>query len=208
MGPAFWAEPVNAVTNLAFIVSAILVLLAWHRTTQRSPSGLFLGLLIGIIGIGSFLFHTFATVWAAAADSLPILVFILTYLYLAVRHYIGLTMWASLIATAAYIPVSFLLVPLLSPIVGSSSGYVPALLAIFIVGILMLGRNRPLASGLIVTGIVFFFSIAFRMADEAFCAALPLGTHFMWHLLNAVVLYRLALIYLRHVEQGRTQPAS
>ncbi|NJN40478.1 MAG: hypothetical protein HC807_06085 [Gammaproteobacteria bacterium] len=35
-------------------------------------------------------------------------------------------------------------------------------------------------------------SLTFRTLDRDLCAAIPLGTHFLWHLLNAVVLYRLA----------------
>jgi hypothetical protein len=43
-------------------------------------------------------------------------------------------------------------------------------------------------------------SLIFRSIDMAVCPELPLGTHFLWHLLNAVVLYlllRAALIERR-----------
>jgi hypothetical protein len=32
-------------------------------------------------------------------------------------------------------------------------------------------------------------SLLLRTADNAVCAQFPLGTHFGWHLLNAVVIY-------------------
>ena len=38
---------------------------------------------------------------------------------------------------------------------------------------------------------VFTLSVAFRTVDIAVCAAFPLGTHFLWHSLNGVVLYLL-----------------
>jgi len=38
---------------------------------------------------------------------------------------------------------------------------------------------------------VFLVSIAFRSIDNAVCPVLPLGTHFLWHCLNACVLYLL-----------------
>lgn len=136
-----------------------------------------------------------------AADVIPILIFILSYLFLAVRYYLGLPLWQSAVVALAYIPVSYFVVPLIEPLVGSSSGYVPALLAIFIVGLLMLGRDRKLAMGLIVTGGVFLVSIGFRMADEPVCRVVPLGTHFLWHIFNSVVLYRLTMIYLRKRER-------
>ncbi|MEX3008887.1 ceramidase domain-containing protein [Hoeflea sp. TYP-13] len=200
MGPAFWAEPVNAVTNFAFILAAVFVALAWRNSTHRSAAVLFLGIWIGIIGIGSFLFHTFATRWAAIADSVPILVFILAYLYLALRHFLGLPIWAGAVISLAFVPASIAVVPLIAPMVGSSAGYVPALLTIFIVGFLMLGRDRRVAVGLLITAGIFLASIGFRIADEPVCKTFPIGTHFIWHMLNAVVLYRLTMIYHRRHE--------
>lgn len=202
LAPEFWAEPINAVTNFAFIIASILFLIGWRTSRTKSRTALFLGLWIGVIGIGSFLFHTFATLWALAADSIPILVFILVYLFLAVRNYLKVPLWGSIVITVAYIPFTYLLVPLIQPVIGSSSGYVPALLAIFAVGVMMHGRDETVSKGLIVTGCIFLLSIGFRMADMAYCDTFPLGTHFMWHVLNAVVLYRLADIYLKHVDRA------
>jgi len=58
MGPEFWAEPVNAVTNLAFVLAALVV---WPRAVGL---GRVLAVILVAIGIGSFLFHTFAQPWA------------------------------------------------------------------------------------------------------------------------------------------------
>lgn len=38
---------------------------------------------------------------------------------------------------------------------------------------------------------VFTASLFFRTVDMAFCSFIPLGTHFLWHCLNAYLLYRL-----------------
>ena len=194
--PSFWSEPTNALTNLAFIIAAVLAVLAWRRSTSRPAGGLFLGLWIAVIGFGSFLFHTFATRWAGAVDTLPILVFILVCLYLALRHYLALPIWAAAAAAAAFVPASVVILPVMTPLAGSSAGYLPALFAILAVGFLARGRDVAVSVSLLITGIVFFISIGFRMADEPICAAFPLGTHFMWHMLNAVVLYRLTVLFM------------
>jgi hypothetical protein len=58
----FWAEPINALTNGAFIIASILaVRLAMRVNTGGTPPAdtLFLSVMIGVIGVGSFLFHTF-----------------------------------------------------------------------------------------------------------------------------------------------------
>ncbi|PJI52370.1 hypothetical protein CTI14_43455 [Methylobacterium radiotolerans] len=39
-----------------------------------------------------------------------------------------------------------------------------------------------------------------RTADRAACALLPTGTHPLWHVLNAVVLYALVATAIRHRE--------
>ena len=82
----FWSEPINAITNLAFLVAAIWV---WPRTRDL-PLARALAAILFSIGIGSFLFHTFATPWAALLDVVPIGAFILLYLFAVHRDVIGL----------------------------------------------------------------------------------------------------------------------
>ena len=66
-----WAEPINAVTNAAFILAAIFM---WLRC-KNLVEGRVLSFLLCLIGCGSFLFHTFGQTWAAILDvaSIPIL---------------------------------------------------------------------------------------------------------------------------------------
>jgi CHASE2 domain-containing sensor protein len=73
---SFWAEPVNALTNLAFLVAAGAAYAAWRGSEARDPFGL---ALIGVtvaIGLGSFAFHTLATRGAALLDVIPIAIFV------------------------------------------------------------------------------------------------------------------------------------
>jgi len=83
LDPTFWAEPVNAVTNAAFLIAAYVI---WRRVRGHGlPLAMLLVAILAIIGVGSFLFHTFATRWAGVADVLPILLYILVYIYTANR---------------------------------------------------------------------------------------------------------------------------
>lgn len=36
---------------------------------------------------------------------------------------------------------------------------------------------------------VFLASLTFRSIDDAICSHVAIGTHFLWHILNGVVLY-------------------
>ena len=70
LDPGFWAEPVNAVTNAGFILAGLvgLWLLARRPGERAKALPLLLILNLFVIGIGSFLFHTYAT---PAASALP-----------------------------------------------------------------------------------------------------------------------------------------
>jgi hypothetical protein len=68
-----------------------------------------------------------------------------------------------------------------------SSGYLPAPAVLIILGSIL--RRIRVGQTLFVAAGLFVVSLAFRIVDLDVCAAWPLGTHFLWHLLNASVLY-------------------
>ena len=74
VGPELWAEPVNALTNLAFFLSAWAGWLLIQRSTDRPVGLVLLAAVIATVGVGSLLFHTLATTWAQILDVLPILI--------------------------------------------------------------------------------------------------------------------------------------
>lgn len=196
VGPEFWSEPLNAVTNAAFLIAALAAYLIWRRRTPDDLPGL---LLIGIVfatGIGSFLFHTFATRWASLTDVIPIALFIHVYLFVALKRFLGLAWWAALGIVIAFFAATPFLGQAAAPLVGSSAGYVPALLAIFVVGGLFYRRNRALGAQVLVTGVVFVLSLTFRTLDEPLCDQLAFGTHFLWHIMNSVVLFLLLRVLI------------
>ena len=199
LGPGLWAEPLNAVTNLAFILAGVLLLVALRRAepaVRRDPAIVALVVLLFVIGIGSGLFHTFAVVWAALADVIPIALFILLYMYLALRRLVVLPLWgcglglAIVLALTVGMPLTFGF---------SVSTYGVALAAMLGVGgFLHFGRRHPAGPRILVAAGIFALSLAFRTADLPLCAALPIGTHFLWHMLNAVVLYSLTRTMMTH----------
>ncbi len=196
---SFWAEPVNAVTNAAFLVAALIM--ALRLRGARLPVAWALVWIVAAIGLGSLLFHTFAQPWAGVADSVPILVCILLYLYAAPRDFLGLSWQIAALVTVGYFPFAAVTVPLfrLIPGLGDSAGYatVPALMLIYAV---LLWRQAPAtARGLVLAAVLLITSITFRALDEPLCGVFPLGTHFMWHLLNGVMLGWMIEVYRRHM---------
>jgi hypothetical protein len=197
--PGFWSEPINALTNLAFLAAALWI---WPRTNGL-PLARALAAILFAIGIGSFLFHTFATPWAALMDVVPIGVFILLYLFAVHRDVIGLGFWPALGATALFIPFAAITVPLLGmlPFFGISAFYwtVPILLVIYA---LALHRTPHITRGFLTGAGLLALSISARSIDETLCNFIPFGTHFLWHVFNVVMLAWMILVYRRHMLAG------
>ncbi len=192
--PGFWAEPLNALSNLAFIAAALHAFRLWQREGAKDWPGLWLIAVAAAVGIGSFLFHTFAQRWSLLADVLPIAAFIYSYFLLAMRRYLRLGLAAGIAATVAFAAFNMAFGRLwlgLFPGLGlnGSVGYLPAALALLAVGLLCraAGAGEPGRALLLAAGL-FAVSLVFRTIDGASCSTLPVGTHFLWHGLNGLVL--------------------
>ncbi|MDT0682114.1 ceramidase domain-containing protein [Roseicyclus sp. F158] len=195
--PGLWAEPVNAITNAAFILAALVM---WRRSAGRgTPLALMLSLVLLAIGIGSALFHTFATPWASVADTTPILVFILLYVFAANLHFWRMPVWAASICTAAFVPYAALFSSVFYhlPFFSISAPYWPVPLLIAGYAILLRSRDRELARGLGIGAALLTLSLVARSLDASLCASIPIGTHWLWHLLNAAMLGWMIEVYLR-----------
>jgi len=198
LGPGLLAEPVNLLTNAAFLIAAAVM---WRRTgPARDALSVALIAVLAAIGAGSALFHSVATPWAALADVLPILIFILVYLYAANRDFLALGRGWSLALTAAFLPYAAVLAPLfgLVPGLGGSAGYAPVPVLILIYAAALRRRAPGTAGGLALGAALLIVSLAFRTLDAALCGALPLGTHFLWHILNGVMLGWMIEVRRRH----------
>jgi hypothetical protein len=200
-GPEFWSEPANAVTNLAFLIAAAaLVRLLCRDAGENRAIGWFLTGMIAVIGIGSGLFHTFAQRWAALADVIPIAIFILAYTWFALRRFVGLPRWACWAGPAAVLGIAAA-VPALTGFRGGS--YIAALIAMTAIGGWLVAVPRhPAGRALLAAAAVFVVSLTFRTIDEPLCGDFPLGTHFMWHILNAIVLYLVARAMIRQGQRA------
>lgn len=198
--PALDAELVNAFTNAAFLVGAVL---AW-RMQARQPdakAGALIGVLIvamAIVGLGSFLFHTVGTRWAEWGDVIPILVFMLLYLWFVLTYLFAWPMAWKVPALIVFCVATFLLeawVP--GDVLWGGALFVPTILTFVVIGTALKQKKHPAANAMIGAIAVFFAAFAARSSDMPVCETFPLGTHFLWHLLNATLLYllvRLAIL--------------
>jgi hypothetical protein len=185
--PGFWAEPFNAVTNISFLIAAYFAYrLAAHRKAV-TPLTLTLVILAFTVGIGSFLFHTAAgpvTLWL---DVIPIVVFQVLFLWLAYHRILGLSKVWSTAVVAGVLIASFLLMRVDEPLNGSLF-YLPAWVAILVLGITVATAQRFREPWLLMlAAICFTVAIAARSMDKD--VSWTIGTHFLWHSLNGLVVY-------------------
>lgn len=203
----YWSEPVNALTNLGFVLAALLC--RRMLGARRDPGARLLTGLLFLIGIGSYLFHTHAQVWAALADVAPIQAFILVYVYLATTRFFGSSRWAGLLAVLAFFPYAILTSRAVEALAGplnGSVGYVPVPILIALYALLLRRRAPATARGLAVGAALLVASLFFRTIDSAICGAFPLGAHFMWHILNAIMLGWMVAVMARHAEPTLAEP--
>ncbi len=220
---AFWAEPLNAVTNGAFILAALagIIMLARRPAASRSLWHWFFVANFVAIGAGSFLFHTVPNISTVKADTGPIGVFMLTYLIFALRRFAFLSWFLTAAAIAAFIGamavafniqcwdgrIGFLLdnVPesARAKCLNGSLGYAPALAAMVLIGGFLTLKRHPGAPILLSAAAVFTLSLACRSFDQRLCAEWivmghRMGTHFLWHILNALTLFMLLVGAIRY----------
>lgn len=198
-GPEFWSEPFNAVSNGAFILAALLV---WGILGGKQDRGArILTANLAIIGVGSFLFHTYAQGWAELADIIPIQAFILIYLYFVLTRVFQLPVWAGIAAVAAFFPYAYVSASVIGSFTGALNGsiaYVPVVILLAALALAAMPRDIETAKGLAIGTAILLVSIVFRTVDASLCSALPLGTHFIWHCLNAIMLGHVILVFHRH----------
>ena len=197
-----FAEPVNALTNLAFfIAAAFLYALARREQALDWKSGLLIALIL-VIGTGSTLFHTLATVWAMLTDSLPIMAFQISFMVLYVRFALGWKCWRSAAMLAAFLLAMFAAMSAPRGTLNGSVEYIPALVFVTILGVLHLKYAVRERFGLLVASGIFALSLTLRSIDEAICSAYPMGTHFLWHCLNGCVLYACVRAFILNVKKN------
>lgn len=208
---AYWAEPFNALSNLAFPLAALWAAVAARRRGLGQPILWILITMAALIGFGSFLFHTHANRWSELADTLPIWSFVGAFV-LTAMHHIGGMAPAKVARVAGFIALAVVLTIWLlasgegadaaahqaDPLNGSGQ-YAPAVVALLVFSVFTWWRTSPSAPWIWAATATFLLSLAFRTVDMAICASLPLGSHFVWHLLNAVMIGLLLQMLIRNL---------
>ncbi|MCD8504706.1 MAG: ceramidase [Burkholderiaceae bacterium] len=201
--PSFWSEPVNALTNLAFVVAGLLLI------AQRRPPARLLGTLIVLIGLGSFLFHTFANRLTGFLDVFFIGVYLIAYAWLWPRWVTNagfVIRSSSVVALILLIGMASASVAWLKPLApGLPPGaYLGAWFYVIALATLSATNQRRAGIWLWATAGLFLVSMTARQLDLPLCEQLG-GSHWLWHVMNAGVLYASARALLIGAEYSGSE---
>jgi len=198
ISPEIFTEPINFISNIAFWI-AFFFLYKKHNKKNYDDEGtrvysFILIFLVFLIGTGSFLFHSFGNLWSLLADTMTIMFFILLYLYLALRFYLGKTFTVSVVAIFLFLILNYSLSYLG---IQEVSSYLMALFSMLIISYIAYRENKwDISYGLLLSSIIFTVSLSFRQLDLLACAQFSTGTHWIWHILNSILLYTLVILFI------------
>ncbi len=182
----FFGEPFNAITNIFFIVSAILILKLYHDYISFFS--------IFFIGVSSFAFHTYPNGLTGLLDVIAIVVFMLIFIIRIYKKLLGFKLIYSMFIAILFVLVCFTSgLVLEDTILGTSSFYFPIILHLLFL-IIYFNKNKFSFDNLkylYCSTLLFSSSITLRIIDKKICSIFPTGTHFLWHIFNAIFLYYL-----------------
>ena len=190
-------EPLNFFSNIAFFVAGFgaMKLIPVEEDcvdpVQRKFQQAFVAFIFAV-GVGSSLFHSFANYLTQLLDVIPIVIFVFLSLGYFVFYLLGLTLkwvlafWVGMVSLCLVTALT-----LQNPGWNGSQTYLGILVAMVLLSIAQ-RRLAPQTFPLWWAALCFGLSLGFRTIDERLCDSWPWGTHFMWHLLNGVLIYLIA----------------
>ncbi len=191
----FWSEPINALTNIFIFLAGVVGYLkakSLDRLKERRHI-FFCSVIAMITGVGSFLFHTYANRLTMWMDIIPITVFqigVLNY-YLKFIFKLNLVKRTLLLVGFVYISL-YLGKKEFMHIVNGSLTYIPSLIALFLFSFITYRLHYVKMAKLTLLGLCsFIVSLTARSLDMSVCSSFPMGTHFIWHTLNGLLILSL-----------------
>lgn len=204
-GPGLWAEPINAVTNFSFLIAAYA---AWRLARSENRLTLEIWTAIALsaaVGIGSAVFHTFANTLTVWFDIVPILLLQCWIVWLYGRQVMRLSV-AAVVGLLIVLIGGGLAGTQMPHILKGSLGYFPALLILAWLGYWHFRHRKAEPRILLGAAACLFIALVFRTIDMLVCPVMPIGTHFLWHLLNGGTVYLAIRCLILNLPHGPVSP--
>ena len=182
-----FGEPFNAGSNLAFFLAAWLCWRMARRRDTADPGVCVLIALIAALGAGSTIFHVFHTRFTQLFDAGPIFLFQVAFLWIYSRRVFNFSAGLTMLVLSGFL-ASMWMCAFFHGLLNNSLVYAPALVMMIVYGIVTAATKKNERLFLFLGAAAFFFSLVFRTIDMLICPCFPVGTHFLWHIFNSVML--------------------
>lgn len=187
-------EPVNAISNIFFIIVS-LSLIKILRRNQSNKIYYIQPILIFFIGIGSFLFHLKPNIITLYSDVIPIFLFSLSFIFFFNRDVININYLNNALLFLLFFFLFLFITPKLNYEILNGSEFYFANYFFLTMYTIWLYLKKSDFFQLLLLGFIFFnLSILLRSLDNHICEYFSIGTHFLWHFLNAYLLKILTLV--------------
>ena len=194
-----WAEPINAISNIAFLIAAAIAIKMIKRYSVQARDIKMLPVILVLIGLGSFAWHVMADEFTLMLDVIPITIFINLYIIIFLTRCMQWRWWG--------VVAAFVMLQLMNAAVSywldadtlyGTIMYLPTYIMLLGFSILAFIQKKTFALHLCLITCIWTCSLIFRTIDLPICYATHVGTHFLWHIANAVTLYELIKLTVYH----------
>jgi hypothetical protein len=203
--PGILAEPLNVLSSLAFVYVAVAIYRHYCRHEDLERKWIWdvhaLTFITFLIGINSVVFHLFPNPTTELVDTVTIVLFIILYFW-SVLFRIGRTsIFQAAICFIAFVGFSHILVHQFPRALNDSIGYLSSMIALIMIAVHLHLKARPSSSHFMLAALIGVVSLFCRAIDREVCEETLVGTHFLWHVLNATLIYILLKQLVRNVNR-------
>jgi hypothetical protein len=199
------AEPLNVISSVAFMLVAVVIYRFYHSHEDLERKWIWdihaLTFLTFIIGVNSVIFHSFPSPTTELMDTIPIVMFIILYFWSVLFRIGRCNLFQAGICFVAFVGFSHILVAQFPHSLNDSIGYLSSMIALIVIAVHLHLKARPSSQHFMLAAIVGVCSLFCRAIDREVCPQFPIGSHFMWHTLNATLLYLLLKQIIRNVNR-------
>lgn len=204
-GLGFLQEPLNVLSSFAFVFVAVAIYRHYHRHEDLQKKWIWdvhaLTFITFLIGVNSVAFHAVPTPVTELADTVTIVLFIILYFWSVLFRIGRTTIFQAGICFTAFLGFSHILVHQFPRALNDSIGYLSSMIALIMIAVYLYLKARPSSTHFMMAAIIGVVSLFCRAIDREICPMLPIGSHFLWHMLNATLIYILLKQLVRNVNR-------
>lgn len=185
---SLFSEPVNLITNLAFLISAFFVYrIIKANNLKNSIYNLFPWIIL-TIGLGSSLWHLYRTSITLIFDALPVYIFLGLALFVLLKKLFGSSKLV-LGVIGLFILLQILLTVNFPNLLNNSIRHIANAVLLLMLITWTYKKFGNVTLQLFFVFLIYVVGIFFRAIDMSVCPVFGIGTHFLWHFFVALGTY-------------------